>query len=133
MTHLFPHSAANLTIRLLAEVVLRTTSGFADDSAEVIATRVLAPSVVRYDRGSSSTEMPNVRYGGAASGRQMPMLADAACMAVAGTVCGMVDANELLSDRPRAPLDLGDRRLCCRRRAFVGGAVALAALLLDKL
>ena len=132
MTHLFPHSAANLTIRLLAEVVLRTTSGFADDSAEVIATRVLAPSVVRYDRGSSSTEMPNVRYGGAASGRQMPMLADAACMAVVGTVCGMVDANELLSARPRGPLNLDDR-LCCRRRAFVGGAVALAALLLDKL
>ena len=93
---------------------------------------MLAAAAVGYDRGSSSTEMPNVRYGVAASGRQMPMLADAACMAVVGTVCGMVDANELLSARPRGPLNLDDR-LCCRRRAFVGGAVALAALLLDKL
>ena len=60
------------------------------------------------------------------------MLADATRTAVVGTVCGMVDANELLSARPRGSLNLG-RRLCCRRRAFVGGAIALAALLLDKL
>ena len=99
---------------------------------------MLAAAAVGYDRGSSSTEMPNVRYGGAASAaasttpsRQMPMLADATRTTVFGTVRGMVDANELLSARPRGPLNLG--RLRRRRRVLVGGAIALAALLLDKL
>ena len=59
------------------------------------------------------------------------MLADATRTAVVGTVRGMVDANELLSARPRGPLNLG--RLRRRRRVLVGGAVALAALLLDEL
>ena len=96
MSHLFPHSAANLAIGLLAEIVLRPTNGFADETADVIATRVLAAAVVGYDRGGSSTEMPNVRYGGTASCRQMPMLADATRTAILGTVRGMMDANELL-------------------------------------
>ena len=60
----------------------------------------------------------------------MPMLADATRTAVLGTAHGMVNANELLPGLPRGPLSLDS---CCRRRAFVDRAVALTALLLDKL
>ena len=82
--------------------------------------------------------MPNVWHGDAASaaasttsGRKMPMLADATSTTVFGAVRGMVDANELLPARARVPLNLGGRLR--RRRFLVGEAVALAALLLDKL
>lgn len=129
-----------MAIRGNAEVVLRSTSGFADETADVIATRVLARAAAGVGQNCRrlGAKMPNIRHGGAASAaasttssRQMPMLADAACMAVVRTVWGMVDANELLSARPRVPLNLGKRLR--RRRFLVGEAVALAALLLDKL
>ena len=99
---------------------------------------ILAPSFVGHDRRRCGTEMPNMRDGGAAdaaatSGRQMPMLADATRAAVVGAVGGgMVDANELLSALGGL-WNLGGLDRTRGRQPFVGGAVALAALLLDKL